>query len=76
MILAAMIIGSSIIMSTDNGPKVMDVPVLAFKGMSWRGLSDAGWFVRLFVQGECKHRSQAYGSRYATIIMLTVMPKY
>lgn len=34
MILAAMIIGSSIIMQTDKGPKLMEFPVLAFLGYS------------------------------------------
>jgi len=34
MILAAMIIGSSIIMQTDKGPKFMGFPVLAFTGYS------------------------------------------
>lgn len=34
MILAAMIIGSSIIMQTDKGPKFMEFPVLAFMGYS------------------------------------------
>lgn len=38
MILAAMIIGSSIIMQTDKGPKVMDFPVLAFMGYTVAGL--------------------------------------
>jgi ubiquinone biosynthesis protein len=38
MILAAMIIGSSIIMQTDKGPKVMDFPVLAFMGYTIAGL--------------------------------------
>ncbi len=37
MILAAMIIGSSIIMQTDKGPKIMDFPVLAFMGYSVAG---------------------------------------
>ena len=32
MILAAMIIGSSISMQTDKGPKILDLPVLAFIG--------------------------------------------
>lgn len=38
MILAAMIIGSSIIMQTDKGPKFMDFPVLAFMGYTVAGL--------------------------------------
>ena len=38
MILAAMIIGSSIIMQTDKGPKVMGFPVLAFMGYTVAGL--------------------------------------
>ncbi len=38
MILAAMIIGSSIIMQTDKGPKVLDVPVLAFMGYTVAGI--------------------------------------
>lgn len=38
MILAAMIIGSSIIMQTDKGPKLMEFPVLAFMGYSIAGL--------------------------------------
>jgi ubiquinone biosynthesis protein len=38
MILAAMIIGSSIIMHTDKGPKIMDFPVLAFMGYTVAGL--------------------------------------
>lgn len=38
MILAAMIIGSSIIMQTDKGPKVMDFPVLAFMGYTVAGV--------------------------------------
>jgi ubiquinone biosynthesis protein len=38
MILAAVIIGSSIIMQTDKGPKFMDFPVLAFMGYSVAGL--------------------------------------
>jgi ubiquinone biosynthesis protein len=38
MILAAMIIGSSIIMQTDKGPKIMDFPVLAFMGYTVAGL--------------------------------------
>ncbi len=38
MILAAMIIGSSIIMQTDKGPKIMDFPVLAFMGYTIAGL--------------------------------------
>ena len=37
MILAAMIIGSSIIMQTDKGPKVMDFPVFALMGYSVAG---------------------------------------
>jgi ubiquinone biosynthesis protein len=37
MILAAMIIGSSIIMQTDKGPKVMGFPVLAFMGYTVAG---------------------------------------
>ena len=37
MILAAMIIGSSIIMQTDKGPKVMDFPVFALTGYSVAG---------------------------------------
>jgi len=37
MILAAMIIGSSIIMQTDKGPKIMDFPVLAFTGYTVAG---------------------------------------
>jgi ubiquinone biosynthesis protein len=38
MILAAVIIGSSIIMQTDKGPKFMDFPVLAFMGYTVAGL--------------------------------------
>ena len=38
MILAAIIIGSSIIMQTDKGPKVMDFPVLAFMGYTVAGV--------------------------------------
>jgi ubiquinone biosynthesis protein len=38
MILAAMIIGSSIIMQTDKGPKMMGFPVLAFMGYTVAGL--------------------------------------
>lgn len=38
MILAAMIIGSSIIMQTDKGPKVMGFPVLAFMGYTVAGV--------------------------------------
>ena len=38
MILAAMIIGSSIIMQTDKGPKVMGFPMLAFMGYTVAGL--------------------------------------
>ena len=37
MILAAMIIGSSIIMQTDKGPKFMSFPVLAFMGYTVAG---------------------------------------
>jgi len=38
MILAAMIIGSSIIMHTDKGPKVMGFPVMAFMGYTVAGV--------------------------------------
>ncbi len=38
MILAAMIIGSSIVLQTDKGPKVMDFPVFAFIGYTVAGL--------------------------------------
>ncbi|MDA8429404.1 MAG: 2-polyprenylphenol 6-hydroxylase [Geobacteraceae bacterium] len=38
MILAAMIIGSSIIMQTDKGPKMMGFPVLAFMGYTVAGI--------------------------------------
>jgi ubiquinone biosynthesis protein len=38
MILAAMIIGSSIIMQTDKGPKVMGFPTLAFMGYTVAGI--------------------------------------
>jgi ubiquinone biosynthesis protein len=38
MILAAMIIGSSIIMHTDKGPKIMDFPVFAFFGYTVAGV--------------------------------------
>lgn len=38
MILAAMIIGSSIIMQTDKGPKLMGFPVLAFMGYCVAGM--------------------------------------
>ena len=38
MILAAMIIGSSIIMQTDKGPKFMGFPMLAFMGYTVAGL--------------------------------------
>ena len=38
MILAAMIIGSSIIMQTDKGPKIMGFPILAFIGYTVAGL--------------------------------------
>jgi ubiquinone biosynthesis protein len=38
MILAAMIIGSSIIMHIDKGPKVMGLPVFAFMGYTVAGL--------------------------------------
>jgi ubiquinone biosynthesis protein len=38
MILAAMIIGSSIIMQIDKGPKVMEFPVLAFMGYTVAGI--------------------------------------
>lgn len=38
MILAAMIIGSSIVIQTDKGPKFMDFPVLAFVGYIVAGL--------------------------------------
>jgi ubiquinone biosynthesis protein len=38
MFLAAMIIGSSIIMQTDKGPKIMDFPMLAFMGYTIAGL--------------------------------------
>ena len=38
MILAATIIGSSIIMQTDKGPKVMSFPVFAFMGYTVAGL--------------------------------------
>ncbi len=38
MILAAMIIGSSISMQTDKGPKIMDLPVLAFIGYTVAGV--------------------------------------
>ena len=38
MILAAMIIGSSIIMQTDKGPKLMGFPVLAFIGYTVAGI--------------------------------------
>lgn len=37
MILAAVIIGSSIVMQTDKGPKLMGFPVLAFMGYSVAG---------------------------------------
>ena len=37
MILAAMIIGSSISMQTDKGPKILDLPVLAFIGYTVAG---------------------------------------
>lgn len=37
MILAAMIIGSSIIMQTDKGPKIMDFPMMAFMGYTVAG---------------------------------------
>jgi ubiquinone biosynthesis protein len=38
MILAAMIIGSSLIMQTDKGPKVMGFPALAFTGYTVAGI--------------------------------------
>ncbi len=38
MFLAAVIIGSSIIMQTDKGPKIMEFPVLAFIGFTVAGL--------------------------------------
>lgn len=38
MILAAMIIGSSIIMQVDKGPKIMEFPVLAFMGYTVAGI--------------------------------------
>ncbi len=38
MILAAMIIGSSIIMQTDKGPKIMGFPMLAFMGYTIAGI--------------------------------------
>jgi ubiquinone biosynthesis protein len=38
MILAAMIIGSSIMMQTDKGPKIMDFPVFAFVGYTVAGI--------------------------------------
>ncbi|HIJ88613.1 MAG TPA: ubiquinone biosynthesis protein UbiB [Desulfuromonadales bacterium] len=38
MFLAAMIIGSSIIMQTDKGPKIMGFPMLAFMGYTIAGL--------------------------------------
>ncbi|MDD2733549.1 MAG: AarF/ABC1/UbiB kinase family protein [Desulfuromonadaceae bacterium] len=38
MFLAAMIIGSSIIMQTDKGPKILDFPMLAFMGYTIAGL--------------------------------------
>lgn len=38
MILAAIIIGSSLIMQTDNGPKIMGFPMVAFVGYTVAGL--------------------------------------
>jgi len=38
MILAAMIIGSSIIMQVDKGPKIMEFPMLAFMGYTVAGI--------------------------------------
>jgi ubiquinone biosynthesis protein len=38
MFLASMIIGSSIIMQTDKGPKILDLPVLAFMGYTVAGI--------------------------------------
>ena len=51
MILAAIIIGSSIIMQTDKGPLIMEFPAFAFLGYTIAGMIGMWWVIAIIRSG-------------------------
>uniref|UniRef100_A0A831XE17 2-polyprenylphenol 6-hydroxylase n=1 Tax=Geobacter metallireducens TaxID=28232 RepID=A0A831XE17_GEOME len=51
LIIAALIIGSSIVMQTDKGPKIFDFPVFAFMGYTIAGFIGLWWVIAIIRSG-------------------------
>lgn len=51
LIVAALIVGSSIVMQTDKGPKLLDFPVFAFLGYTIAGLIGFWWVIAIIRSG-------------------------
>ncbi|ANA40775.1 ubiquinone biosynthesis protein UbiB [Geobacter anodireducens] len=51
LIIAALIVGSSIVMQTDKGPKFLDFPVFAFMGYTIAGFIGLWWVVAIIRSG-------------------------
>jgi ubiquinone biosynthesis protein len=51
LIIAALIIGSSIIMQTDKGPLIMDFPAFAFLGYTIAGMIGMWWVIAIIRSG-------------------------
>lgn len=51
LIIAAIIIGSSIVMQTDKGPKIFDFPLFAFMGYTTAGFIGLWWVIAIIRSG-------------------------
>jgi ubiquinone biosynthesis protein len=51
LIIAALIVGSSIVMQIDKGPKLMDFPLFAFMGYTIAGLIGFLWLIAIIRSG-------------------------
>jgi len=51
LIIAALIIGSSIVMQTDKGPKIFEFPVFAFMGYTIAGFIGLWWVIAIIRSG-------------------------
>ncbi|MRR35475.1 ubiquinone biosynthesis protein UbiB, partial [bacterium] len=51
LIIAALIVGSSIVMQTDKGPKIFEFPVFAFMGYTIAGFIGLWWVIAIIRSG-------------------------
>jgi ubiquinone biosynthesis protein len=51
LIIAALIVGSSIVMQTGKGPLLLGFPLFAFMGYSIAGLIGIVWLIAIFRSG-------------------------